>query len=247
MNQNIDELHINKIFLMMGPACNFHCRYCLQTPIKKSTSNISVSSALYAYLDHLIKVRDPGQKLLHIIFWGGEPLLYWNIIQEFVLHYQDKLIYGIISNGSLLTQDKVDFLNQHGISFTLSHDGANTDKTRNKDVLKDENTLALIQQMYPTLNAVISGYNQDLNTLFDYWTTQYPSMPGHVEMLRVTWNMPNDVRNVDLTMYRNGLKKFFTDAIHKISTNEWGNKAAAAIDIVQKIHIQNDILICHSL
>lgn len=232
----IHESAINKIYLMMGPSCNFHCKYCLQTPIKQNISDVSISSKLYTYLDHLIDIREESQQPLRVVFWGGEPLLYWYIIQEFVLHYQDKLSYGIISNGSLLTQEKVDFCNKYGIRFTLSHDGPNTDKTRNVDVLKNEITLELIQQLYPALNAVISGYNADYNALFDYWEKQYPNMPGHVEMLRVTWDMPEDLRNIDLTVYRNGLKNFFADAAQEIKTDEWGSKASAAIKIIQRVH-----------
>ena len=234
-SQITKESNINKIFLMMGQACNFHCRYCLQTFIKKDVENKPISPDLYAYLDHLIEEHEEDIPI-HIIFWGGEPLLYWNNIRKLVLHYEDQLTYGIISNGSLLTQERVDFLNDHGISFTLSHDGINTDKTRKVDILKNNHTVSLINQLHPMINAVISGYTQDFNALFDYWEEHYPIMLGHIEMLRITWDMPEDLCNIDLTIYRNGLKKFFTNAIQKIQTNEFGNKAIAALKIIRQVH-----------
>ena len=235
MKKIINELKIHKIFLMIGPACNFHCRYCLQTPIKNNVQDVKISPELYTYIDHLIDTRPEEEKQIRIIFWGGEPLLYWHIIQEFVLHYQDKLNYGMISNGSLLTQDKIDFLNEHHIGLTLSHDGPNTEQTRNIDVLKDEKLLPLIEQLNPVLNAVISGANADYDALYDYWDKEYPHMGGHVEMLRVTWDMPEDLRNVDLDEYRNGLKRLFANGLEKIKTNEWGSKASEANMIIDKV------------
>lgn len=223
---------INRIYLMMGSACNFHCRYCLQVPIKEDLQKKAVSPDLYSYIDKLVKIKD---RPLRVVFWGGEPLLYWHIIEEFVLRYQDKISYGIVSNGGLLTKEKADFMERHGISYTLSHDGANTEKTRNTDVLKDEKIRALTEQIYPMLNAVISAENPDFNELFDYWEKNYPYCRGHVEMLHVTWDMPKDLRNVDLNVYRNGLKKFFASSVERIKTHEWGSKATAAVKLMRGV------------
>ena len=220
----------------MGPACNFHCKYCLQAPIKDNIADKAVSPELYAYLDHLIEVRTAEQKSIRVVFWGGEPLLYWPIIQEFVLHYENKLRYSIISNGSLLTQDKVNFLKEHRISLTLSHDGVNTTFTRNIDVLQDKKILECVNQLSPMLNAVLSAVNQDYNALFDYWDKQYPDLIGHVEMLRITWNMPKELREVDLTVYRNGLKNFFDCAIQEIKDDNWRIRAHAAFAIIYQVY-----------
>lgn len=226
---------IKKIYLMMGLACNFQCKYCLQNPIKENIQERKISSELYEYIDYLIDAKEKDNIKIQIVFWGGEPLLYWNIIKEFVEHYQYKLKYGIISNGSLLSKDIVDFLEKYRIGFTLSHDGPNTIYTRNIDVLKNKNILELCNKIYPLLNAVISGKNFNYNKIFDYFDNNYPEFPIHIEMLRITWDMPDDLKNVDLNDYRIGLKDFFLDSVNIIKKEKCTHKSDAATSIINRI------------
>lgn len=233
-------MKINKIFLMMGHLCNFQCKYCLQEPVKLDIDNIDssyLSKDLYNYIDNLIEdLSYNNDYTLSVVFWGGEPLLYWKIIKEFVLHYGDKLKYVIISNGSLLTQDKVDFLKEHCISFVLSHDGKETVKTRGVDVLQRDDILDLVGQIpHITLNSVISSYNQDYNELFNYWGEKYPNFVGNVEMLRVTWNMPKDLIDIDFDIFRKGLKNLFRDSIEKLKKCKYDNKTIEAEKIVRSV------------
>ena len=231
----IDESNINKIYLMMGFNCNFHCRYCHQTPIKnENLFSKSISQEIYDYIYKLIEIKKDEK--LKIIFWGGEPLLYWNIIQKFVLHYEDKLEYAIISNGSLVNQEKVDFINKYNISFSLSHDGPNTIKTRRIDVLQIPTIFYYLNQINKlSFNAVLSGYNYDFNKLFDYWEQFSPDTFGNIEMLRISWDMPEDLTDINLDEYRSGLKTFFQSAIDKIKKEIFSIKALSAVKYIKRI------------
>lgn len=230
-----NNIYINKIFLMLGPACNFHCKYCLQENIKHNLQDIVISAELYTYIDNLMKECKYADKELCVIFYGGEPLLYWDTIKEFVLHYKNRLSYGMISNGSLLTEDKVKFIEEHDITLTISHDGPNTELTRGEDVLKNPYILSLTKRIPISFNAVISAYNCDYDEIFSYWESVCPNYCGNIEMFRLTWDMPDDIKNIDLAKYRNGLAKFFQNAVKNIKRIGIPYKAAKAVSIVRSV------------
>ncbi len=73
-----------------------------------------------------------------LVFWGGEPLLYWNLIKEVVEKLDDSAFsYWIMSNGVLLKDEHVDFINAHEINLSISNDGPLTAKVRGVNVLDD--------------------------------------------------------------------------------------------------------------
>ena len=63
-------------------------------------------------------------------FWGGEPFLQWELMQQMVLYAEAKssetgipIKFSGTTNGTLLTEEKFDFLDAHKIFFLLSIDG----------------------------------------------------------------------------------------------------------------------------
>ena len=62
----------------------------------------------------------------HIELWGGEPLVYLKHLKAVVKIFREKwknVHIGIVTNGSLITEDVADYLLQEGITVGLSHDG----------------------------------------------------------------------------------------------------------------------------
>ena len=125
---------VDKIFLMLGPQCNMVCRHCSQTPIKSCVSlNTKMDDKVFTMLDNYIEsaIRERAKKNIH--FWGGEALLHWNLIKETIIYFTEKynllenklVSFFITSNGLLLTDDKVEFLNNYNVGFTFSYDAPN--------------------------------------------------------------------------------------------------------------------------
>ena len=97
------------IRLILGTKCNMHCSYCSQL---KSDIEYSISDC--------DKWEKP-ENLDSIEFWGGEPLLYRKYIER-LLPKLNGVKKGIITNGSLLNDEIVDWLNENNIRVTVSHD-----------------------------------------------------------------------------------------------------------------------------
>lgn len=183
---------------MLGEACNYHCRHCVQHDIHNRITK-HPSQTTIEYIKHLANIRPRGFRNISdnikVIFFGGEPLLYFACIKQIIESVDvDNVHYSIISNGELLTKDIVDYINQHNITFVLSNDGRQTDKVRDRNLLEDDNWLKLFKSIKTkSIDATLHAYNLDLYDLWDYVESKVGNIPIHYEHLVVNWNMPKDI------------------------------------------------------
>jgi uncharacterized protein len=190
--------------LQLGLNCNFSCSYCLQTPTKETKSN-------WDFLKNL-----NISELQKVELWGGEPFLYFDEILEIIPLFKKSLIFTIVTNGSLLTPEKIHKLDSLGqkISITVSHDGPNQEKLRNK--LNEDMLVAVWKTIENSnniemgLNCMISNQNMNYIEIEKYFTklfntTKIPLFFDFIE--------PHDLlsfRHVveDLKQYENNLKDY---------------------------------------
>lgn len=114
--------------------CNLRCGYCftkgksvevISLEMAKKSVDFLIKNAVDAKLSDLIN----NQRRVDLSFWGGEPLLEWDLLKEIVLYAESvkpkevELQFGGTTNGTLLTTDKFDFLKEHNILLMVSLDG----------------------------------------------------------------------------------------------------------------------------
>ena len=231
-NNAISEDNINRIYIMLGSACNFHCGYCLHCDMTKNDEK-HIGEKLEKYLWRLAKERTKKNKI-HIMFWGGEPLLYYQQIKEIVKIYDDSFTYGIVRNGSLLNQEIVDFINKNNIRYTLSHDGENTNKTRMIDIIpKVKPFLDQIENL--SIDATMSAFNMDYDKLIDYWNKILPDAVPNVELLRVTWDMPKELYQFDLGIYKQNTELFFDKAASDLISGNITKRVLVAMPFINTV------------
>ena len=121
-----NEIHLLKI--QMGLSCNYSCDYCSQKFVARAqeTSKKDIDAFLKK-LEVLEFNKDVGLK---VEFWGGEPLVYWKTLKplaEALLErfddWEKKPQFSIITNGSILTDEIIDWLMMLEFSVSISHDG----------------------------------------------------------------------------------------------------------------------------
>jgi len=158
------------VYIMLGEGCNFNCKYCMQHPILTQPLPSKVSPNLISYLANM---EQPRERKIKIIFFGGEPLLYFDAIKTIVncLKYSNKFYYVIITNGSLLTDEMIEFINKNEIGVGVSNDGRKTFQFRDINVLENEQTFQKLNKLRSWgVSAVLNAQNFNIREdMFQYF------------------------------------------------------------------------------
>lgn len=139
---------IKAIFLMLGSSCNLHCKYCMQSNTGLDHQQEDhLSPDLIPFIEEIAATATPQDQLL-IQAYGGEPLKYWKRLRYIFDAIKDNknINKSIISNGTLLTNEIITYLNTHEVSLTVSWDGPNTKDIRTTDILKNKEIVSLLRQ-----------------------------------------------------------------------------------------------------
>ena len=125
----------NSASLLMSESCNLNCSYCFEKSKKnvKMTEEVAIKALDFLY-NNEIKNRENGfsSDSVGITLFGGEPFLNWDVSKILLDYIKTKnkeiaINVGIITNGTIINQEIVDYLNDysksHNISIQISVDG----------------------------------------------------------------------------------------------------------------------------
>jgi uncharacterized protein len=156
--------------IQLGLSCNYACSYCSQA-FQIADATVSKLADVEHFLTELDGwITDAPEK---IELWGGEPFLYWPKIKRLIPALAErfpKAAFSIITNGSLLDREKLDFIAAHDIAITISHDGPGQ-YLRGPDPLDDPEKRRWIEALLAErpgrtgFNAVLTRKHHDLRAL----------------------------------------------------------------------------------
>lgn len=129
--KNLLSTHVSTIILQVTQNCNFRCRYCTyafnggstRTHTHKSMTLDVAKKSVDFLSTHCADARD-----VNIAFYGGEPLLNFELIKEIVKYskdviYNKNITYSMTTNFSVVTDEIVDFLSENRFKLLISLDG----------------------------------------------------------------------------------------------------------------------------
>jgi uncharacterized protein len=118
---------ITEMELMLTEDCNQCCDYCFVEG--KNPSNPMNWETAKKAVDFLFE-RSRKKPDLKILFFGGEPMLEFELIKEIVLYVEEKraesgqnISFDMTTNGTLFDEDRASFLSEHGVKYLISIDG----------------------------------------------------------------------------------------------------------------------------
>ena len=121
---------VKAMCLLISQDCNLRCEYCFA-----ETGDFGMGRSLMSFetgkkaIDFLLENSGDRQNL-ELDFFGGEPLMNFDVVKEVVEYarkrekeYGKVFRFTITTNGMLLTDDKIDFINKEMSNVVLSIDG----------------------------------------------------------------------------------------------------------------------------
>ena len=126
------ERKIAKITLQVTQGCNLRCKYCIYSEDinahQRSHSNKRMSWETAKKGIDFLREHSIDSKKVNIGFYGGEPLLEFPLIKRAMAYAKDvfdgkELTFAITTNGTLLTDEIIDFFADEDVHLLISLDG----------------------------------------------------------------------------------------------------------------------------
>lgn len=145
---------ITKLELFLTEDCNLRCDYCFLKGKRPQYMSWDIAKRSVEFL--FAESRDARD--LTIIFFGGEPLLLWDVIKKVVLYaerlarkYGKTIHYSLTTNGILLSKNILRFSRTHGIMHLLSIDGDRETHDRHRHFPDGSGTFDVVASKIPLL------------------------------------------------------------------------------------------------
>ncbi len=164
---NEEDIHYNQdniikaLCLHVSHDCDLRCKYCFagQGDFSGDRSLMSLETGKKA-LEFL--VTNSGQRRnLEVDFFGGEPLMNFDVVKELTLYGKElnekhgkNIRFTLTTNGVLLDEDKIDFINKHMVNVVLSLDGRKDVNDRMRPTINEKGSYDII---VPKFQKLIKG------------------------------------------------------------------------------------------
>jgi uncharacterized protein len=189
--------------------CNLDCCYCFEK--KKNRKDFMDNDAAIQCCDFILSKHIKDTKgALHINISGGEPLVRFDTVKLIIDYITGKaqkldipeVHFEISSNATLLTQERIDFLNKGTISLFIGTDGLRESQDKNRKFVNGADS-------YPVVT-------KNLSNLFGQ---------NKLDFKKVILNMvvtPNNVKNMyDNCLYLYNISHGGTVSINIANEQDW--------------------------
>ncbi len=121
---------IKALCLHVAHTCNLNCSYCFASQGKyqgeRALMSFEVGKRAFDFL-----IENSGtRRNLEVDFFGGEPLMNWDVVKQLVAYarsiekqHNKNFRFTLTTNGILLDDEVIDFLNKEMSNVVLSLDG----------------------------------------------------------------------------------------------------------------------------
>lgn len=166
---NLSNAPIKSMCLNVAHDCNLYCEYCFA-----SKGNFGGNRELMSLdvgkmaIDFLIE-KSGSRHNLEVDFFGGEPLMNFDVVKQIVEYarsiekdYNKNFRFTITTNGLLLDDEKIDFINKEMSNVVLSIDGRPEVNDRLRKTVNGKGSYSII---VPKFQKLVAGRGNK-----DYYT-----------------------------------------------------------------------------
>ena len=142
---------IKALCLHIAHDCNIRCKYCFASQGNFKGENLLMDFETGAKaLDFLIE-NSGKRRNLEVDFFGGEPLMNFQVVKDLVDYGREKakernknMRFTITTNGTLLNEENMDYINENMENIVLSIDGNKETNDRMRYTVNGKGTYDLI-------------------------------------------------------------------------------------------------------
>lgn len=162
----IPDPSVNVCYFILSEQCNLACKYCFlgnndperrkKFSSEKMTSETAEQALSYFIRQIKLSGNQNPENRPTIIFYGGEPLLNFEVLEYVVLRVQElrktepcikNVDLSVITNGLLLDERKLKRLSELGVSIAISIDGCSEEANEQRVDLAGRPTFARVVEI----------------------------------------------------------------------------------------------------
>ncbi|MFI3210380.1 MAG: thioether cross-link-forming SCIFF peptide maturase [Peptostreptococcaceae bacterium] len=149
---------VKALCLHVAHDCNLKCKYCFaaQGDFGGQKNMMSYETGKKS-IDYLMK-NSGNRRNLEIDFFGGEPLMNFEVVKQLVTYgrkvekeFNKNIRFTLTTNGVLLDDDKIDYINEHMHNIVLSLDGRREINDNMRPTLNDKGSYDVILPKFKKL------------------------------------------------------------------------------------------------
>lgn len=203
----IVERHLKSVILQVTKECNFRCRYCsyaFNSDYTRTHEKVCMSSeTARKSIDYLFRHSIDSNEV-NISFYGGEPLLNFELIKEIVLYSKEimrdkKLSFSMTTNFYSVTEEMLLFLYKNGFLLSISLDGPPEYQNKHRKLAGDGSetyskvfmNIKRLKELYPSYFDEHVQFNtvtykdESNNAVFEYFEKKLNVTKEKVQLQRV--------------------------------------------------------------
>jgi len=179
--RNVEDYPL--LTVLPNQNCNLNCSYCYSKQVR---SNMKLDFVqLKTAIDFFIEKKE---KPLSISFMGGgEPMLSWQTVSNGILYAKEKaglqnipIDFTIITNGTIMTEDMLNFIHDHRINMSISFDIIEEIQNKQRgeyDKVVDTINRLIFKNVIPQINATITPDNvNQMEEMYDVLDSRFPQI-----------------------------------------------------------------------
>lgn len=121
---------IKALCLHVAHTCNLNCSYCFASQGKYQGDRAVMSFEVGKQAFDFLIANSGTRRNLEVDFFGGEPLMNWDVVKQLVAYarsiekeHNKNFRFTLTTNGLLIDDEVIDFLNKEMSNVVLSLDG----------------------------------------------------------------------------------------------------------------------------
>ncbi len=121
---------VKALCLHIAHTCNLNCSYCFASQGKYQGERAMMSFEVGKQACDFLIANSGTRRNLEVDFFGGEPLMNWDVVKQLVAYarsiekeHNKNFRFTLTTNGMLIDDEIIDFLNKEMSNVVLSLDG----------------------------------------------------------------------------------------------------------------------------
>jgi uncharacterized protein len=184
---SVRNFPLTTLVLNVNTGCNLSCTYCYKEDLASPSDGLKMSYETAVESIEMLLRESPGRNKYNIVFFGGEPLTHMPLIRKVVAYCESRFAelaatpdFTLTTNATLLSDQLIDWFNQHRFGLTVSMDGPRGLHDRNRLTVGGHGTYDIVSEKVKRLLAAGMSRPVGCRVTLTHGITDVPAIFDHL-------------------------------------------------------------------